>query len=342
MTPIRTRLTLCLPLLLSLPSMPAAAAPLATATVDYRQVTLTYASEGTVEAVKQSTVAAQIGGRVMEVNFKVGDYVKAGQVLLRIDPRETGQALAASQSQVAQAKAALDEAKLQYERQMQLFAQKFISQAALDSAQAAYKAAQAAYAAALAGSGAAATTHSFATVVAPYSGIVSAVQVEVGDTTFPGKPLMSGFDPADLRVVATLPQTKWEAVRGGAGAKIEIPALNRWLVPTQVTVLPVADARSHTAKVRLDLPAETRNVVPGMFARAHFVTGEARKLLVPSAAVLRRSELTAVYVIDAREHAVLRQVRLGDAAGEAGIEVLAGLKAGERVALEPVKAGLAR
>ncbi|MEW9897223.1 efflux RND transporter periplasmic adaptor subunit [Chitinivorax sp. PXF-14] len=342
MTPILKKPALCLALVLGVQPLSAGAAPLMAATVDYRQVPLTYASEGTVEAIKQSTVAAQIGGRVMEVNFKVGDYVKAGQVLVRIDPRETGQALAASQSQVAQVKAALDEAKLQYERQQQLFAQKFISQAALDSAQAAYKAAQAAYAAALAGSGAAATTHSFATVIAPYAGVVSAVQVEVGDTTFPGKPLMSGFDPADLRVVATLPQAKWDAVRGGAGAKVEIPALNRWLVPTHVTVLPVADARRHTAQVRLDLPADTRNVVPGMFARAHFVTGEARKLLVPAAAVLRRSELTAVYVIGPGERTALRQVRLGDAAGEAGIEVLAGLKAGERVALEPVKAGLAR
>ena len=77
-----------------------------------------------------------------------------------------------------------------------------------------------------------------------------------------------------------------------------------------------------------------------MFARAHFAVSRARKLLVPEAAVLRRSELTAVYVVDAKDKVQLRQVRLGEPAGEAQIEVLAGLTPGERVALDPVKAGI--
>jgi hypothetical protein len=62
---------------------------------------------------------------------------------------------------------------------------------------------------------------------------------------------------------------------------------------------------------------------------------------VPRAAVLRRSEVTAVYVVDAEGRARLRQVRLGEAGDETSVEVLAGLQPGERVALEPVKAGMA-
>lgn len=317
-----------------------AAEKLALAPVAYKQVPLTYATEGVVEAVKQATVSAQISGRIVEVNFKAGDFVKQGQVLVKIDERAVREAVAGSVAQVNQAKAALDEAKANLERQKQLFQQKFISQAGLDSAEAAYKSALAAFNAAQAGSGAAATTQSYATVIAPYSGVVSAVHVEVGDTAMPGKPLMSGFDPADLRVLATIPQAKWNEVRGGAGAQLEIPSLNKWVAPRAVTLLPVADSRSHTAKVRLDLPESLRGVIPGLFARAHFVTGEARKLVVPAAAVLRRSEVTGVYVVDAKGVPQLRQVRLGDAAGAAGIEVLAGLKQGENVALDPVRAGL--
>ena len=83
-----------------------------------------------------------------------------------------------------------------------------------------------------------------------------------------------------------------------------------------------------------------RGVYPGVYARAHFVVGRAPRLLVPRAAVLRRSEVTAVYAVDGQNRAQLRQVRLGDAGDEAWIEVLAGLKPGERVALEPVKAGM--
>ena len=127
----------------------AADAPaLRTAAVQYREVAQTYAAEGVVEAVKQSTVAAQISGRVVAVNFDVGDRVKKGQVIVRIDPAEVNQAYAASQAQIAQAQATLRNAKAQYERTQQLVRQKFMSAAALDKAQADYQAAKAQLAAA--------------------------------------------------------------------------------------------------------------------------------------------------------------------------------------------------
>ena len=81
-----------------------------------------------------------------------------------------------------------------------------------------------------------------------------------------------------------------------------------------------------------------RGIYPGVFARAHFVTGVASRLLVPRAALVRRSEVTAVYVLSEDGQPRLRQVRLGTASDENAVEVLSGLGAGERVALEPVKA----
>lgn len=104
-----------------------AALPFATAKVAYQNVDKTYSTEATVEAVRQSTVSAQITGRITAVNFDVGDYVKAGQVIVRIDPTELSQAVAGSQAQVAQAEAQLANARANYERQVQLFQQKFIS-----------------------------------------------------------------------------------------------------------------------------------------------------------------------------------------------------------------------
>ena len=98
-----------------------AAEQLAVAKAEYREVAQTYSVEGVVEAVRQSTVSAQISGRVKEVNFDVGDTVRKGQVLLRIDERETEQALVGSQAQVMQAQAALTQARASYERSLQLF-----------------------------------------------------------------------------------------------------------------------------------------------------------------------------------------------------------------------------
>ena len=324
------------------PPQPAAAprGELEATVVEVRDVALTYTAEAVVEAVRQSTVSAQIAGRIVELRFDVGDFVKKGEVIARFDERAATQALAASEAQVRQAEAALRNARAEFERSKQLVAQKFLSQAALDRAEAEYKAAQARVTALLAGAGQAQTERSFATIVAPYSGLVSARHVELGEMATPGKPLMTGFDPGTLRVTATVPQAQVAAIQAGAKARVEVPSSAKWVEATQLTVIPSADPRTHTTQVRLGLPADVRGIYPGIYARAHFVTGRAAALLVPRAAVLQRSELTAVYVIPESGAPQLRQIRLGTAGDERAVEVLAGLRAGERVAIDPVKAGM--
>lgn len=313
---------------------------LRTGVVEMRDLELTHSAEATVEAVRQSTVSAQIAGRIVDLRFDVGDVVKKGDVIARIDERAATQAVAASQAQVAEAEAALRNARVNFERSKQLLAQKFVSSAAVDKAEADYRAAQARVAALLAGAGQAATERSFATIIAPYGGVVSARHVELGEMATPGKPLLTGFDPSTLRVVATVPQAQVGAIEASGKARVEVPGLGKWIEARRVTVVPAADPRTHTTRVRIELPEDVRGVYPGVFARAHFVVGSAPRLLVPREAVLRRSEVTAVYVIDAKGYPQLRQVRLGAAADEQSVEVLAGLKAGERVALDPVKAGM--
>jgi len=314
---------------------------LETALVELREIELTYSAEAVIEAVRQSTVAAQIAGRIVELRFDVGDHVRKGEVIVRIDERAASQALAASEAQVREAQAALANARAQFERSKQLASQKFISTAALDNSEAGYKAAQARVSALLAGAGQAATERSFATVVAPYSGVVAARHVELGEMAAPGKPMMTGFDPSTLRVVANVPQAQVGAIQAFGKARVELPSLGKWLNAKSVTIVPAADPRTHTTRIRLELPEDVRGVYPGVFARAHFATGKATRLLVPREAVLRRSEVTAVFVVGEDGAPLLRQVRLGTAGDERAIEVLAGLKPGERVALEPVKAGLA-
>jgi len=320
-------------------SLLAQPAPPPGAVVAYRDIERVAVVEGVVEAVRQSTLAAQVAGRIVALPVKAGDTVNAGQVLVQIDPRSATQAEAASMGQAQEARANLANAKGKYERSVRLFAQKFISQAALDQAQAEYLAAQAQGAAADANAGQSATAKSFTTIVAPYGGVVASTEVDVGDMAMAGRPLVTVFDPRELRVVATLPQAVLATADLAAPVRIDVPAQKRALVARKVTVIPVADARTHTTRIRLDLP-EAAGLMPGQYARASIITGRARALAIPQAAVLKRSEVTAVYVIDAQDHVQLRQVRLGETAGEGLVEVLAGLTAGERVATAPVRAGI--
>jgi RND family efflux transporter MFP subunit len=315
--------------------------PLAVAKAAYREVAQTYSVEGVIEAVRQSTVSAQISGRVKEVNFDVGDTVKQGQIILRIDERETEQALAGSQAQVMQSVAALTQAKAHYERSLQLFEQKYISQAALDKAKADYDMAQAQTAASEAGESQSALARGYAAVVAPFSGVVASRLVEMGEMVTVGKPLMVGFDPTQMRVVVNVPQYKLTEIGSRPRVNVELTSLKRWVPAAAVSVQPSADSRTHSTQVRVTMPANEKGVYPGMFVRAHFVVGKTSKLLIPASAVLRRSEVVAVYVVDDKGAAKLRQVRVGEASSANEIEVLVGLNPGESVALDPIKAGMA-
>jgi RND family efflux transporter MFP subunit len=317
-----------------------AAGQLAVAPVEYREVAQTYSVEGLVEATRQSTVSAQISGRVKEILFDVGDRVKQGQLILRIDEREAVQAVAGSQAQLAQSQANLQNAKASYERAKQMFAQKFISQAALDKAQADYQVAAGQAAASGAGATQAGLAHAYTAVVAPYGGVVAARHVEVGEMVMPGKPLMTGFDPSEMRVLVSVPQYKLAEIGAHPEVMVEVPTLNRFIKAASTKVQPLADARTHGTEVRVYLPANEAGIYPGMYVRAHFVVGKIKKLMVPASAVLRRSEVVAVYVVDEKGGVKLRQVRLGETSTDGGVEVLAGLSPGEKVALDPIKAGM--
>ncbi|MGA0609402.1 efflux RND transporter periplasmic adaptor subunit [Caldimonas sp. KR1-144] len=300
--------------------------------------------DGVVEAVRQTVVAAQVSGAVVALQVKAGERVAAGQVLLRLDARAAEQQAGAAAAQVQAARAAQDAATREFERQQQLFDKSYISQAALDRAEAQFKAAQAQAAAQLAAAGAARTESGFYVVRAPYGGIVSDVAVVLGDMAMPGRALLTLYDPAALRVSAPVPQGAAQALAAAPQAEplVELPGRTPdRLKPAGWQVLPAADPQTHTVELRLDLPAATR-AAPGMFARVWLPGSDgAPRVTVPLRAVVRRAELTGVYVIGADGRPLLRQVRLGPASGES-VELLSGVTAGERVALDPQAAARVR
>ncbi|MDH4110885.1 MAG: efflux transporter periplasmic adaptor subunit, partial [Gammaproteobacteria bacterium] len=108
---------------------------------------------------------------------------------------------------------------------------------------------------------------------------------------------------------------------------------------TELTIFPYAHAASNTFRVRVDLPQGQFALYPGMFVKVAFIVGASQRLLVPTAALLRRSEVTGVYVVGDDGRVRMRQVRVGAGFGDR-TEVVAGLKPGERVAADPVQAGI--
>ena len=320
-------------------AMPALAAePLPSVAVEATRAGAAASYEGTVEAVRQAVLAAQVAGNVVELNVRAGDRVRAGQVLLRIDARAAEQGAAASTAQVAAARAALEVAAQEVARKRQLYAKNYIAQAALDQAEGQYRAAQAQVNAQAAQARAAQAQTGFHVVQAPFDGVVAALGVERGDMAMPGRPLLTVYDPVALRVTAAVPGA---ALQGGAtGAQVLLGTQPEAITPRRVQVLPTVDAASLTQQVRAELPAGLAGVVPGQFARltlpgaAAPLDGVAQRLYVPPAAIVRRAELTGVYVLGPQGEPLLRQVRLGPPQGDR-VEVLSGLAAGERVVTQP-------
>ena len=317
-----------------------AAQGLSAAAVEYRDVDVTYSTEAVIEAVRQSTISAQVLGRIVELRADVGDFVKAGQVVARIDPREAAQVVASSEAQVAQARANLQNARINLERNRRLLESQFVSQSALDRAEAEFKAAEAQLRAAEAGAGQAEVSKGYTTVVAPITGVISARNVEVGEMATPGKPLLTTFDPNDMRVIAEVPQSVVPEIKALGRATVEVPSVDKWIKVKSMVIIPAADPHTHSTRVRLYLASDERDIYPGVYARAHFAIGNARKLVIPAQSVIRRSEVTGVYVINDKGNPSFRQIRLGESAGAGLVEVLAGVSAGEHVALEPIKAGM--
>ncbi|HOL64261.1 MAG TPA: efflux RND transporter periplasmic adaptor subunit [Accumulibacter sp.] len=285
-----------------------------------------FSADAQIEAVRQATVAAQVAGRVVDVRVDAGQRVQAGQLLMKIDAREANEAAAAAAAQLANA-------RVTYQRQRNLRQQGFISQAALDKAKADFDTAQAAHSQAQISAG-------HATVRSPLSGVVAQRLTELGEMANPGKPLFLLYDPAGLRVTASVPQQRLPQLRALQQAKVEFPELASSVVATSVNVLPIADAATHVSPVRVGLPAGMGGLLPGMHARVHFQLASTRKLGVPTAAIVRRGEVAAVYVRNAQGQPVLRQLRLGEPLADGSVEVLAGLHAGERVILDPVRAAI--
>jgi RND family efflux transporter MFP subunit len=304
--------------------------------------------DGVVEAVRGTTLSAQVQGAVISLPVQVGDRVKNGQELVRIDARAASQNAAASVAQVDAARAGLQVASKEFERQKQLYQKQYISQAALDRAQAQLQASQAQVQALQAQAGAAMTQSGFYVVKAPYAGVVSEVPVALGDMALPGRPLVRLYDPSALRVTAMVPQAAAAALIGSQHLQAEIPGLTASRIavrPGQIKLLPTVDAATHTAQLRVALAPDLNGATPGMFARLWLpaVPGAAgeQHVQLPAMAVVRRAEMTGVYVLDAQGRPLLRQVRLGRRSGEQ-VEVLSGLRQGDKVAIDPQAAAKVR
>lgn len=296
--------------------------------------------DGTLEALRQSTVASEINARVIEMPFDVNDYVEKGKVIIRFRDTDQKAKLSSAQAALSGARANFTDAKLARDRAQQMLDKKMIPQSQMDSATAAFESAKAHVDAANAGLRQAQEQLDHTVVRAPYSGIVVSRHIEVGETATVGQPLMTGLSLEHLRAVVEIPQQHIGPLRVHRKARVILPNGTSINV-SELRIPPNADATTHTFRVLASLPPGEHGAFPGTLVKVAFVSGESERLVVPQSAIVRRGEVTGVYVVKDNGLISFRYVRLATPTADHLVPVRSGISVGEQVATDTIAAGIA-
>jgi len=301
---------------------------------------------GTLKAKVTGFVSPKVPGNVKAVLVDIGDRVKAGQTVIRLDRMtlelvvtRASAALAASKSAVSLSDVQLEHAKKEFRRASNLLSEKVIPQSRFDKAEAAYKAAQEAVAAAgdqQKQAGAALQTarqHLKDTQVrSPISGVVVERNVEVGQSVAPGAPLLRILDQSTLKADVDLPESDFARVATGTPAVIEVDALKGQRFAGKVMLVnPMVDRKTRTFRVRIETPNPAAKLVDGMFARVRLLAAQRTALAVERDALQRLpgSGTFYVFVVDG-DKVMKRTINIG-VIRDRYAEVLKGLNEGEKV-----------
>lgn len=292
---------------------------------------------GTIRAVTEAIVASKILARVEDVKVTAGQIVKQGDVLIRLDDADLRARLEQARAEVAAAQARSDQAELDLTRARNLRAREAVTQGEVDRASTASRTAKADLERARRGEDEAKILEDYATIRAPISGRIVDKRVNAGDTVNPGQPLVTMYDPAHMQLIATVRESLALRLKVGQSVPARLDTIDYDCQATIREIVPEAQAESRSFQVKVTGPCPP-GVYSGMFGRIFIPLDDEEVLVVPDAAVRRVGQLEEVdVVVDGRLDR--RVVQLGRECDE-GREVLAGLKAGERVALDrPAKPG---
>jgi len=270
---------------------------------------------GTLEGEEQANIVAKISERITAINVHVGDVIKAGQVLVELDK-------SGASSQFYQAQAGFDNAQKTYDRMKALYQEGAISQQTLDGTQTAFEVAKANFDAA----------KSSVELTTPIPGVVTAVNVSVGDLTSPGGVLITVAKIERMKVDFDVNEIDLSSLSVGKAVQIYSEVRPNVKVNGQIVQSSKsADVRSRTFEMKALFDNTSDSWFrPGMFCRVNVpVSSNSSDLVVPVTAVVSDGTANQVFIVrNARSYQ--RQVQLGVTDGK-NTEILAGLTEGDTV-----------
>ena len=285
-------------------------------TITAMDLPVRYVTSGSVTSDHRVSISSRISGYIRKLSVREGDSVKAGQVLVRVDPVNARQGLVQAEADLADAKGDLN-------RYEELFKASAVSKQQLDRVRLRYKVARSQVEQAR-------NQLSYAEVRSPVDGVVVEKRMNKGDLASPGAAILVIEDPANLLVETYVSDQFVSGIHEGDEVEIEVSSLKQAFTGIVRQVVQAADAVSHQFLIKISLQARD-DVHPGMYAQVGFKVNSRKGLLVPAAAVIDRAGLNGIYVLDDKAVTHYRQIRVGQVRN-GQIEVLAGLHEGDTIA----------
>ncbi len=293
---------------------------------------------GVVGPVQRARMGTRQAGTVKQVLVEAGDAVEAGQPIIRIDARDLEAARRAARQQLQAARQAWEVADNNEQRFRRLFEQQLIAKARLEEAEVAASGARGRLQQAEAELAAIGVNIDYATVQAPFDGVVSEIIAEVGTFVAPGPALVIFEDRSRLEVNAAIDQASAAELAPGDVIEMNASGLDAALRGRVQAVLPALRATGVGQRLRLVIDDPPPQLAPGMIVELRLPAGDTAYPVVsiPASAVWRRGQLDGVFVVETdreqRLRARLRWVSVAPRSrGGSSVQILQGLSPGERV-----------
>lgn len=284
---------------------------------------------GGVIAEQQAQIASRLMGFIREIDVHEGQTVVAGQRLFRLDPTDIQGQMSQAKAGLAQAEAALADAQSDYTRFGNLYKEEAIPKLQWDKIRLQHQMAQQQVAAARAGFDTASSQMRYATLTAPFAGVITQKLANVGDLAVPGRPLLMLEGQSKLQVQTSVSSDVYAHLKQGGSVSLAAGDAGTVIMGKIARLVPAADPVAHSYLVKIDVPKDSQ-LKSGMYVLVSFPIGQREGLRVPQSAVLDRAGITGVFVVDAQGIAHYRMVRVGETSN-GQVEVQAGLTPGERV-----------
>lgn len=298
----------------------------------------------TIEARYSTPLSFRVGGKIIERRVRLGDSVKAGEIVAKLDPADNAKNAASTAAQFSAAQHQLTYAEQQLTRDRAQAQENLIAHAQLEQTENAYAAALAQRNQAQAQAALSADQLKYTTLVAERAGVITAEQADTGQNVSAGQAVYNLAWSGEIDVVSDVPETALGSLAVGQKATVKLAALGGKQFAARVReVSPAADPQSRTYRVRMTLEAPTPEVRLGMTADVAFAQvaasapsgASAQAFTLPSTALFHAGKLPAVWIVKADDSLELRRVDV-TRYGERTVTVSNGIAPGDRVVWQGV------